>query len=119
MQPDQASSGFRQRWLPPVKPKPELVGQILVIHRRIGGPNMEDREQKLRERAYKIWEDGGRIDGSHEDDWRRAEEQHQETEREAAEVTEANKQASEKFRDGGNEDRSAADIRPPSTVAPD
>jgi hypothetical protein len=80
---------------------------------------MEDREQKLRERAYKIWEDRGRIDGSHEDDWRRAEEQHQEAEREAAEVTEANKQASEKFRDGGNEDRSAADIRPPSTVAPD
>jgi hypothetical protein len=41
---------------------------------------MDDKEQTLRERAYKIWEDEGRSDGSHEDHWRRAEEQHQASE---------------------------------------
>lgn len=51
---------------------------------------MEDKEQKRRERAYRIWEDEGRVEGSHEDHWRRAEEQNGITEAEAAEITEAN-----------------------------
>lgn len=36
---------------------------------------MDEREQKRRERAYKIWEDEGRVDGLHEDHWKRAGEQ--------------------------------------------
>lgn len=33
---------------------------------------MDEREQKRRERAYKIWEDEGRVDGLHEDHWKHA-----------------------------------------------
>lgn len=79
---------------------------------------MENRERTLRERVYKIREDGGRIDGSHEDDWRRR----GTTSRDrggAAQVPQADREASEKFRDGGNMDRSDSDISPPSMVAPD
>jgi pyrroloquinoline quinone (PQQ) biosynthesis protein C len=43
---------------------------------------MDDRDQKLREHAYKIWEDEGRPEGSHEDHWRRAEQQHGTSEKE-------------------------------------
>ena len=38
---------------------------------------MDDKERAQRERAYKIWEDEGRIDGSHEHHWQRAEERHE------------------------------------------
>ena len=38
---------------------------------------MDDREQKIRELAHKIWEDEGRPEGSHEEHWRRAEKQHE------------------------------------------
>lgn len=34
-----------------------------------------DRDQKIRERANKIWEEEGRPEGSHEKHWQRAEEQ--------------------------------------------
>ncbi|GES40964.1 DUF2934 family protein [Rhizobium sp. ERR 922] len=44
---------------------------------------MDDDEAKRRERAYRIWEEEGRPDGRDLDHWQRAEEQHQETEREA------------------------------------
>ncbi|MBB3447094.1 MULTISPECIES: DUF2934 domain-containing protein [unclassified Rhizobium] len=77
-----------------------------------------DREQQRRERAYKIWEDEGRPDGQHADHWRRAEEQHEATEKEAADVTEANQNASDEF-NGDNGNRPVTDIRPPSTVTPD
>lgn len=32
----------------------------------------EDREHRIRERAYRIWEDQGRPHGRHEDHWRQA-----------------------------------------------
>lgn len=80
---------------------------------------MEDKEQKRRERAYKIWEDEGRVEGSHEDHWRRAEEQNGITEAEAAEITEANQQASQEFNNSSSANRSATDIRPPSVASSD
>jgi hypothetical protein len=33
---------------------------------------VEDREDRIRERAYKIWEEQGRPHGRHEDHWRQA-----------------------------------------------
>lgn len=51
---------------------------------------MDDRDQKVREYAYKIWEDEGRPDGNHEDHWRRAEQQHDVSEQEATEETDEN-----------------------------
>lgn len=36
---------------------------------------MNDQEQKQRERAYMIWEHEGRVDGLHEEHWKRAGEQ--------------------------------------------
>jgi hypothetical protein len=77
---------------------------------------MDDTEQKRRERAYKIWEEEGRVDGAHDDHWRRAGSEDEET---ASDVTDANREASEKFNGGKTDNRSAADVRPPSTVAPD
>ena len=32
-----------------------------------------DRDARIRERAYAIWEEQGRPDGRHEDHWRQAE----------------------------------------------
>lgn len=46
-----------------------------------------DRDQELRERAYRIWEEEGRLDGSDREHWLRAEQQHEQTEREAEEQT--------------------------------
>ncbi|KQV82131.1 DUF2934 domain-containing protein [Rhizobium sp. Root1220] len=77
-----------------------------------------DREHEQRKRAYKIWEDEGRPEGQHEDHWKRAEEQHEATEEEAAQVTDANQRASDQFNDR-TKPRSPADVRPPTTVAPD
>jgi Ran GTPase-activating protein (RanGAP) involved in mRNA processing and transport len=57
----------------------------VVIPGNLRMDTMDKREQQQRERADKIWEDEGRVDGSHVDDWRRAEDQHEETEREADE----------------------------------
>lgn len=45
---------------------------------------MDDREQRRRERAYKIWEDEGRPEGADLDHWQRADDQHQATEVEVA-----------------------------------
>lgn len=33
---------------------------------------MDNREQQQRERAYRIWEAEGRVEGAQEDHWRRA-----------------------------------------------
>lgn len=33
---------------------------------------MDDREQKIRERAHAIWEQAGRPDGRHDDHWDQA-----------------------------------------------
>ena len=54
---------------------------------------MTDRDQQLRDRAYKIWEDEGRPEGSHEDHWQRAQDEHALTEQESEDVTETNQQA--------------------------
>jgi hypothetical protein len=80
--------------------------------------HMMDKDQDRRDRAYKMWEDEGRPEGLHEDHWRRAEEQHEQTEQEAAEVTEANQQASDTFNGKGKKPASPTD-RPPSTISPD
>lgn len=79
---------------------------------------MTDREQEQRERAYRIWEDEGRPEGRHEDHWRRAGEKGEANEKEAAEVTEANQEASDIF--NGKKDAGApVNVRPPSTISPD
>lgn len=44
---------------------------------------MDDKEDKRRQRAYRIWEDEGRPEGRDLDHWQRAEEQHEMTEEEA------------------------------------
>jgi hypothetical protein len=36
---------------------------------------MTAREDEIRRRAYSIWEEEGRIDGKHEEHWRRATEE--------------------------------------------
>lgn len=54
---------------------------------------MVDREQTVRERAHKIWEDEGRVDGSHGEHWKRAEEHHELTEQESEDVTKVNQEA--------------------------
>jgi hypothetical protein len=76
-----------------------------------------DRDQERRERAYKIWENEGRPEGRHEDHWQRAEDQHEATEKEAAEVTEANEHASDEFNKGKKKNDPLG--RPPSAIAPD
>jgi len=45
---------------------------------------MEDTERQQRERAYKIWEDEGRVEGAHDDHWQRAEDQYEATVEEAS-----------------------------------
>ena len=77
-----------------------------------------DKDQDQRERAYKIWEEEGRPDGQHDDHWRRAEEQHEKTEEEAAAVTEANQHASDEF-NRKNRKKALPIDRPPSSGAPD
>lgn len=80
---------------------------------------MVDKEQQMRERAYKIWEDEGRPDGSHDEHWKRAEEQHKLAEQESEDVTKVNQDADNKFATDDAETTSAADIKPPSAVSPD
>jgi hypothetical protein len=46
-----------------------------------------DREQELQERAYRIWEEEGRLDGNDREHWLRAEQQHEQAEREVEEQT--------------------------------
>jgi hypothetical protein len=54
---------------------------------------IDNKELRQKERAYKIWEDEGRIDGAHLDHWKGAEEQHEQTEEDAlGEVAENDRQ---------------------------
>ncbi|RDJ03843.1 DUF2934 domain-containing protein [Rhizobium grahamii] len=80
---------------------------------------MNEQEQRRRQRAYQIWEDEGRPEGQHLDHWARAEDQHEATEEQAAEVTEANRTAKKQFNDGDTTKESAMDIRPPSMTSAD
>ena len=77
-----------------------------------------DREQLIRERAYKIWEDEGRPDGAHDDHWKRAEDADVSAEQETDDVTEANQEADKEFV-GSDGDRALDSIRPPPIVSPD
>lgn len=47
---------------------------------------MDSSEENHRERAYRLWEQEGRPEGRHLDHWQRAEDQHEETEKEADEA---------------------------------
>lgn len=79
---------------------------------------MDDREQQLRERAYRIWEDEGRVEGFHEDHWKRAEQQDKLGQQQSEDLTKVNKQADAEFADDREPD-SATEIRPPSSISPD
>jgi len=81
---------------------------------------MTDREQEQRERAYRLWEEEGRPDGSHDDHWKRSEHPADMSDQESDDVTKVNQPAGAAF--GGENDAAADDaatIRPPSSVAPD
>lgn len=52
-----------------------------------------DREKHLRERAYQIWEDEGRVDGFHEEHWRRAEEEARIAGQQLSDTTNADQQS--------------------------
>ncbi|MBB3314136.1 hypothetical protein FHT78_005943 [Rhizobium sp. BK196] len=80
---------------------------------------MGDREQARRERAYRIWEAEGRPEGRHLDHWRRADEDGEAVETEAADVTDANQEANRQFNGKGAEAPSAVDVRPPSVSSAD
>jgi len=77
-----------------------------------------DKEQQQRERAYKIWEEEGRPNSRHEEHWQRAENQHEGSEQDAADITETNQNAADAFNDSKDSDL-ATDIHPPSTISPD
>jgi hypothetical protein len=80
---------------------------------------MIDKEEKIRQLAYKIWEEEGRKSGFHNDHWLRAEKEHEMTEQQAEEATKANQKADEEFASDKGGTNSAADIRPPSIASPD
>lgn len=77
------------------------------------------KEEKLRQLAYKIWEEEGRVEGFHDDHWLRAEKEHEMTEQQAEEATTANQHGDEEFAKENRGTNSAADIRPPSVSSPD
>lgn len=80
---------------------------------------MTDKEQQQRERAYKIWEEEGRPDGADADHWKRAERPDELADQESDDVTKVNQEANDEFAGDEGERENAAEIRPPSTVAPD
>jgi hypothetical protein len=80
---------------------------------------MDDREQRIRDRARKIWEDAGRADGSHDEHWRRAEAEHELSEQEASEVTQVNQDANDEFASDEGGSASAVENRPPSVSSAD
>lgn len=63
---------------------------------------MDDREQRIRERAYSIWESEGRREGSHAEHWHRASQ-----DVDGSSVEEVNEEASERF--NGEESRKLSD----------
>lgn len=80
---------------------------------------MDDKEQIRRERAYKIWEDEGRVDGLHDDHWKRAEDPSELTQQESSHFTKTNQQADDEFARIDCDAGFTTTIRPPSTVSPD
>ena len=80
---------------------------------------MIDKEEKIRQLAYTIWEEEGRKSGFHNDHWLRAEKEHEMTEQQAEEATKANQKADAEFASDKGGKSAAADIRPPSIASPD
>lgn len=58
---------------------------------------MTDREQEQRERAYRLWEEEGRPEGSHDDHWKRSEHPADMSDQESDDVTKVNQQADAAF----------------------
>lgn len=79
---------------------------------------MVDKEQRQRERAYKIWEGEGRPDGRHAEHWRRAGKDMELTGQESDELTRINQQADDEFARGDRESE-PVNIKPPSAMSPD
>jgi hypothetical protein len=44
---------------------------------------MDDKKDKIRERAHQLWESEGRPHGAHDEHWRRAQAEHDATHRQA------------------------------------
>lgn len=44
---------------------------------------MDDKQQKIRQRAYELWENEGRLHGAHDEHWRRAQAEHDATHQQA------------------------------------
>jgi hypothetical protein len=80
---------------------------------------MIDKEQRQRERAYRIWEKDGRPDGAHEDHWRRAGQESELSEQEADDVTKVNQEADNRFAGPSGGSDAGVEKRPPSTAVPD
>jgi hypothetical protein len=81
---------------------------------------MDDREQKIRERAYAIWQSEGQGDGSHMDHWRRAEEEHDTAAKQAAGLERTSNKARKQIIDGDDTESSArVEDRPPFMASPD
>jgi hypothetical protein len=80
---------------------------------------MDDKEQQQRDRAYRIWDDEGRPEGRHEDHWKRAGNENDISDQEAADIADANIEAAEKFNGKNDKLQDTVDIRPPSAISPD
>ena len=78
---------------------------------------MDDKDQKRRERAYKIWEDEGRPEGADLDHWQRAEDQHEATEADAELEVTGQSRAASASKNGGGKPSVAAPISKPTRKA--
>jgi hypothetical protein len=63
---------------------------------------MDDKEHKIRIRAHAIWESEGQPHGAHDDHWRRAEAEHEQTDKEAASSENVHHAERSKVNDGKN-----------------
>lgn len=75
---------------------------------------MDDKYEKVREHAYRLWDQEGRPEGSHEDHWRRAEEAYTEAEQEHSEdIVDTEDAADQAQSDGQRAFRIATTAIPP------
>jgi hypothetical protein len=95
-----------------------MPGFLFLDRIRSQETEMVDKEQRQRERAYKIWEDEGRPDDRHADHWRRAAKENDLTDQEAEDVTRVNQEADDEFAHGDGESE-PAHTKPPSVASPD
>ncbi|MDY6961027.1 MAG: DUF2934 domain-containing protein [Pseudomonadota bacterium] len=66
---------------------------------------MDDKEQRIRERAHEIWESEGRREGDDMAHWHRARQELGEPD-----VQEVNEQASRQFNEGDDKDGAATNL---------